>query len=284
VRSDLAVGRATAADWDEIVAWTAGEGWNPGLGDAGCFLPTDPAGFFVGRLGGRVVSAVSIVTYCPGFAFLGYYVVRPGHRGAGLGSATWRAALPHAGNRVVGLDAVPAQKSTYERAGFAAAYRNVRHSGRPTAAGSPAPGNVHPVTPRHHEAIARYDRNGFPADRPEFVVRWLTAEGHVARVLLDGDRRVRGYGVVRPAHQGYRVGPLFADGPDEAGALLDALVAALPSGAEVAVDVPDLHPAAAKLVADRGLAPVSECVRMYTGQAPAIRTETVFGTTTLELG
>lgn len=65
MRDDLTVTQATAAEWDEIVAWTAGEGWNPGHGDAAHFLPSDPAGFFVGRLDGRVVSAVSVVVYSP---------------------------------------------------------------------------------------------------------------------------------------------------------------------------------------------------------------------------
>jgi hypothetical protein len=189
---------------------------------------------------------------------------------------------------VIGLDAVPAQTATYGRAGFTTAYRNVRHTGRAAATG-PAPRTgtgtrVVPVEPRHHEAVAAYDRSGFPADRPQFVARWLTAQGHTSRVLLDADGGVRGYGVVRPAHQGFRVGPLFADTAEDAGALFDALAATLPAGAELALDVPDVNPAAVGLAADRGLVATSECVRMYTGQAPPTRTGTVFGTTTLELG
>jgi hypothetical protein len=235
-------------------------------------------------LDGRVVSAVSVVAYSARFAFLGYYLVRPELRGTGLGLATWAVALPRADGRVVGLDAVPAQQSTYGRAGFTAAYRNVRYTGRPVAGSSADGAGAHPVTPYHHEAVAGYDRNGFPALRREFVTRWLSAPGHVARVLLDGAGRVRGYGVVRPAQRGHRIGPLFAETPAEAGVLLDALTATLPDDAEVAVDVPDLHPAAARLATDRGLVPTSECVRMYTGPVPPTRTETVFGTTTLELG
>ncbi|MEE1813496.1 hypothetical protein PUR59_00305, partial [Streptomyces sp. SP18ES09] len=41
-------------------------------------------------------SAISVVTYDPSYAFLGFYLVRPGLRGLGHGLATWRAALAYA--------------------------------------------------------------------------------------------------------------------------------------------------------------------------------------------
>jgi GNAT superfamily N-acetyltransferase len=282
---DFTIAEATPEDWDEVVGWTTAEGWNPGHGDAACFRPTDPRGFFVGRRGGRVVSAISLVAYSPDFAFLGYYLVHPHHRGTGLGVATWKAALPHAGDRVIGLDAVPAQRALYERVGFTAAYDNVRYSGRPRPGAVPAgAGTVGEVTPYHLDAISAYDSGCFPAERHAFLSRWLTAEGHTARVLLDPSGHVTGYGVIRPAHRGLRVGPLFADTADGAAALLDALTADLPPGAEVHLDVPDHHEAALGLAASRGLAETSRCTRMYSGPAPYARTEAVWGTTSLELG
>lgn len=282
---DFTVAEATAADWDEVVAWAVAEGWNPGRGDTACFRATDPAGFLVGRLGGRIVSAVSIVAYSPDFAFLGHYLVHPDHRGAGLGTATWNAALPHAKDRVVGLDAVVDRQSLYARSGFVAAYDNVRYTGRPlTAASSPDAGTVGSVTPYHLDAISAYDSGCFPAERHAFLSRWLTAEGHTARVLLDASGHVTGYGVIRPAYQGLRVGPLFADTPDGAAALFDALTADLPPGSEVSIDVPDHHRAATALATTRGLTESFRCTRMYSGPAPYVRTDAVFGTTSLELG
>lgn len=286
MREDLIVTEATAADWDQVVAWAAQEGWNPGPGDAACFHPTDPAGFHVGRVGGRIVSSVSIVTYSPDYAFLGFYLVHPQHRATGLGLATWTAAMPYAGDRVIGLDAVPAQEATYVRAGFTPSYRNVRYTGRPRRNSPPAPGaagTALPVGPRHFDTVAAYDRRCFPADRRGFLARWLSAPGHTARVLLQ-DGRVTGYGVIRPAHVGWRMGPLFADTPEGAATLFDALTAGLAPDAEVAVDIPDLHPAAGELAAGRGLTATSHCVRMYSGPVPATDTAAVYATTTLELG
>jgi GNAT superfamily N-acetyltransferase len=285
VREDFTVAEATAADWDEIVAWCEQEGWNPGRGDAACFRPTDPAGFLVGRLDGRIVSAVSVVAYSPDYAFLGYYLVHPEHRGTGLGLATWQAALPHAKGRVVGLDAVPAQQALYARSGFVPAYDNVRYTGVPAAAtGGAGAGTVGSVTPYHLDAISAYDSGCFPAERHAFLSRWLTADEHTARVLLDGSGHVTGYGVIRPAHRGLRIGPLFADTPEGAGALFDALTAGLAPGAEVSIDVPDHHPAATLLATSRGLTESFRCTRMYSGPAPYTRTDAVFGTTSLELG
>ncbi|MGW7574408.1 GNAT family N-acetyltransferase [Streptomyces sp. NPDC054765] len=278
----LTVTTASLADWHQVARWAAEEEWNPGLGDTACFHPTDPTGFFLGRRAGRTVSAVSIVNYSDAYAFLGYYLVHPDHRGEGLGLATWRAAFPHAGARTVGLDAVPAQQLTYRRAGFTPAYDTVRYAGRPLRSGTP-PAAAVPVTGSHLDALADYDRRCFPADRRAFVTRWLTAPGHTARVYLH-EGGIAGYGVLRPARTGHRIGPLFADTTEAAEALFDALTASVDPGDEIFLDVPGPRRGAHALVTARGLAPQSHTVRMYTGPVPPVEQERTFAVTSLELG
>ncbi|MFC4607522.1 GNAT family N-acetyltransferase [Streptomyces maoxianensis] len=281
---ELTVTGASLDEWHQVAEWAAGEGWNPGRGDVACFHPTDPAGFFIGRLGTRPVSAVSIVRYSDRYAFLGYYLVHPDHRGQGIGLATWRAAFPHAGTRTVGLDAVPAQQATYGRAGFKSANDTIRYSGRPERSGTSAAGaGVVPVAPEHIDAIAAYDRQCFPAQRSAFVSRWLTAVGHIAYARLR-EGRISGYGVIRPALEGLRVGPLFADTPEDAEALFDALTAHAGPEDEVTIDIPETQQAAGALVTARGLEARWHTVRMYTGPVPAVRAERIYGVTTLELG
>ncbi|MGX1976042.1 GNAT family N-acetyltransferase [Streptomyces kronopolitis] len=281
---ELAVTTATLDDWHQVARWAADEEWNPGRGDTACFHPTDPAGFFVGRRAGRTVSAVSVVNYSDAYAFLGYYLVHPDHRGQGLGLATWRAAVPHAGARTVGLDAVPAQQSTYERAGFTPAYETVRYGGRPARPGTPTPDTATvPVTGAHLDAVTDYDRRCFPADRPAFVTRWLTAPGHTARAVLR-DGALAGYGVIRPARTGHRIGPLFADTPEDAETLFDALAASASPDAEIFLDIPGPRDAARALATARGLTPRSHTVRMYNGPIPPADQERTFAITSLELG
>ncbi|MEU9486135.1 GNAT family N-acetyltransferase [Streptomyces decoyicus] len=283
VTGELAVTTASLEDWHQVARWAADEDWNPGLGDTACFHPTDPAGFFLGRRDGRTVSAVSVVTYSDAYAFLGYYLVHPDHRGQGLGLATWRAAFPHVGVRTVGLDAVPAQQATYRRAGFTPAHDTIRYAGHPLRPDTPAPAEAVPVMGAHLDAVADYDRRCFPADRRAFVTRWLTAPGHTARVYLR-DGAVAGYGVLRPARTGHRIGPLFADTPEAAEALFDTLVASVDRDGEIFLDIPGPRHTAHTLAASRGLAPQSHTVRMYTGPVPPAEWERTFAVTSLELG
>ncbi|MBI3514567.1 MAG: GNAT family N-acetyltransferase, partial [Proteobacteria bacterium] len=189
--------------------WAAAEGWNPGPTDMGCFAAEDPAGFFLGLAGGVPVAAISVVNYGAAFAFLGFYIVSPEARGRGFGLATWRAALPHAGQRVVGLDGVVAQQANYARSGFVLAYRNIRYGGTPARAGRLDPAVVVPDATLD-AALGAYDGTCFPAPRPRFLAAWTRAPGHVVRALVR-DGALAGYGVARPCREGVKIGPLFAD-------------------------------------------------------------------------
>jgi hypothetical protein len=131
-------------------------------------------------------------------------------------------------------------------------------------------------------ALAAYEGPCFRAERPVFLERWLTAPGHVALAAVQ-DGRVTGYGVLRPAPEFAKIGPLFADTPAVAEALFDALTAGL-DGGPVAIDVPEVNAAAVALAEARGLKPSFETARMYTGPVRPVATERIFGVTTLELG
>ncbi|MFJ5533041.1 GNAT family N-acetyltransferase [Streptomyces sp. NPDC093261] len=276
----LAVTRATLDDWPVISGWAADEGWNPGLSDGPAFFAQDPRGFFIGRLGEEPVSAISVVTYGTDYAFLGCYLVRPDLRGRGLGLATWKTGLAHAGGRTVGLDGVVAQQDNYRRSGFGYAHRTVRFTGSaPT--GEAAPG-VRPAEKADLDAVTAYDGACYPADRPRFLDHWLTTSGH--RVLVRGDgERLTGYAVLRPARDGLRVGPLFADTTEDAEALFAALGGEA-AGREIAIDVPEPNTAAVALAERAGLTPSFETARMYTGPVRPFASERVYGVTTLELG
>ncbi|MEU0335264.1 GNAT family N-acetyltransferase [Streptomyces sp. NPDC006193] len=277
---DLVVTQATLADWPVISGWAAAEGWNPGLSDGPAFFAQDPDGFFLGRIDGQPASAVSVVTYGRSYAFLGCYLVRPDLRGRGHGLTTWKAALAHAGDRTVGLDGVVAQQDNYRRSGFRLAHRTVRFTGAAPAAEAPA--GVRPAGPADLAALTAYDSACFPADRPRFLAAWLTAPGHRA-VVREVGGRLTGYGVIRPGHDTLRIGPLFADGADDARALFAALTADV-AGREVALDVPEPNAAGVALAEEAGLRPSFETARMYTGPVREHARERVFGVTTLELG
>ncbi|MEV8321315.1 GNAT family N-acetyltransferase [Streptomyces sp. NPDC059900] len=279
----LTITRATLDDWQVVSGWAADEGWNPGLRDSTSFFAQDPDGFFIGRIDGEPVSAISVVNYDELYAFLGFYLVRPDLRGRGHGLATWQAALAHAGTRTVGLDGVVAQQDNYRRSGFELAHRTIRYAGPvpvpPGAARSP---QILPVEAAGLRAITAYDAASCPADRPRFLESWLTAPGHRALVrIVDG--RITGYGVLRPAHGARRIGPLFADTRADAEELFDALTAEA-DGETIVIDVPETQPHAVAMAEARGMKPTFETARMYTGPVREMAGERIFGVTTLELG
>jgi hypothetical protein len=263
-----------------LAKWAAAEGWNPGLADAACFAGVDPHGFFIGELDGEPAATISVVNYGDRFAFLGFYIVRPDLRGRGYGLRIWQAGIVHAGARTVGLDGVIAQQQNYRRSGFTLAHRNVRHGGMLAAAIGP-PGVVDLAKVPLLD-VAADDATVFPARRTGFLRAWLTAPGHVGRALLR-DGKLVAWGVIRPCRRGCKVGPLVADDAEAAAAVFDALVAAK-GGGEIFLDTPEPNRAAAALARRRGLSPVFETARMYTGPVRSLALPRVFGITTFELG
>ncbi len=272
----------TREDLEIAAGWAAAEGWNPGLGDAAAFHAADPSGFLMGFLGDEPVTAISVVAYGAAYGFLGFYLCRPEQRGRGYGWQTWQAGLEHLGARVIGLDGVVAQQDNYRRSGFALAHRTIRVSGTVTA-GPPRDPRLVPVTAALLPAIQAYDAGLVPAARPAFLDAWLGGGGGRQAIAFVRDGVVRGYGVIRPAVTGFKIGPLFAEGAMEADILFRAL-AAKAEGRQVFLDTPEPNYEALALARRYGLAPVFETARMYRGPAPALPLQRIFGNTSFELG
>jgi len=268
-----------SGETDLAVEWAAREGWNPGLHDADAFARIDPDGWFVADLDGAIVGCVSALRYDDRYAFVGFYIVAPEHRGKGYGIALWRAAMAHVAGCAVGLDGVLAQIDNYARSGFALDTRNARYRG--TGGGSP--GSATRVVEEGDVAdVVAYDSTCFPAEREAFVRAWLGLPDATSRVLRR-DGTVAGYGSVRRCREGWKIGPLFAD--DRAAA--ETLFADLRADAGddgIYLDVPVAHDEAVALAERAGMEVVFETARMYAGRPPVRRTERVFGVTTFELG
>lgn len=269
-------------DLDVALGWARDEGWNPGLADADPFYAADPSGFLIATLGGEPVGCISVVKYGTDFAFLGLYIVRPEHRGHGHGKAIWDAGIASAAGRTIGLDGVVAQQANYRKSGFALAHKSARWGGAapaPQAAGKA----VQPVGPYNLGSVLAYDSAHFPAVRQAFLTEWCKPVSSRLAAAWVENGIVRGYGVIRPAITGHKIGPLFADTPEIAAALLSQLVA--DAAAEtIFIDIPEPNSAARELAQSLGLTPSFETARMYLGRAPNLPLGQVFGITTLELG
>lgn len=263
------------------VDWARREGWNPGLKDDEAFAAQDPEGFLGLKVDGELAATISLVSYGPSFAFLGFYICRPDLRGRGLGLALWTEALKRKPARTIGLDGVKAQQPSYRKSGFVLAHENIRHGGlkpKGYSQGNPA---LTALSAADAAAIDRYEQRNrlFPAPRARFLSDWLRHDA----MALRRDGEIAGYGVIRQCHEGWKVGPLFADDLRDAETILRGLLTRMPEGTFF-LDTPATNQAAVDLAVSLGLQPMFEAARMYRGPAPEIDTAKVFGITTFELG
>ena len=267
---------------DMAVDWAAAEGWNPGNADASCFHAADPDGFLVGLLDGEPVATISAVRYGAAFGFVGFYIVKPDQRGKGYGLAIWKAAMDRLAGRTVGLDGVVSEQDKYKRSGFVLAYRGIRYE---SVGGSPVPldPNVVDLSALPAESVLKYDKPFFPDDRSAFVRAWVSQPNGVALGILR-EGRLAGYGVLRPCRTGFKIGPLFADAPDLAERLFNALRTRAPTRSPVFLDIPEANGEALALVKRHGMTAMFETARMYKGPAPTLPLDRLFGVTSFELG
>lgn len=275
----------TLEEAEELVGWAAGEGWNPGRGDASAFHAADPAGFLGAFVDGVMVAGISAVAYGEDFGFIGLYICRRDCRGRGYGRLVWDAGMRHLEGRTIGLDGVPEQQANYGKMGFRPFYQTWRWSGHlgPAQAATQDASlrDVIPPRPEFAPAIEAFDRRFFPTPRSAFLVRWLESP-RIARVLLRNGV-VRGYGVARRCGDGFKIGPLFAEDLAGASALLTALTAEC-GDETIHFDVPETAAQFSAMLADAGLQKGFVTARMYRGAPPAAETSGVFAVTTLELG
>jgi GNAT superfamily N-acetyltransferase len=275
---------------DELVAWAAHEGWNPGLHDAEVFWATDPDAFIAADLDGETIGGGAITSYNGDYGFMGFFIVRPGYRGRGFGNTLWHVRRQRLLDRLrtgasIGLDGVFEMQDYYTRGGFSFSHRNMRF--RADIPDRPAilpdvEKNISPLAAIPFEQVLEYDRTCFPASRPTFLREWIAQPDAIA-VGYQRDRKLSGYGVVRRCSEGCKVGPLFANEIQTAEALYLHL-AVFVAGGPLYLDAPENNPAAIELVQQHRMIEVFGCARMYLGPLPDLVHERVFGVTTFELG
>ena len=219
--------------------------------------------------------------YDDNFAFCGLYIVDPAYRGRGFGLALTKASLDYIGDRNAGLDGVEAMAEKYARLGYRRAHRSTRHSFIPKQQQAPMR-EIVSLSQVPFATLAAYDRAHFFAPRDRFLERWVSQPHAVGLALID-DAQLKGYGVLRKCRVGHKIGPLFADAPDIAEALLGALCNnAL--GEQVFIDIPEPNQAGLRLAAKHGMSPVFACERMYLRGDPGLPLDEIYGITSFEAG
>lgn len=243
----------------------------------------------MGFLDGEPIASISVVKYGEDFGFLGFYIVRPDYRGRGYGWQLWQAGMNALKGRNVGLDGVVEQQDNYVKSGFKLAHRNIRYEGIGDAVQAqptwPKGGDASlvPLSSVPLKTVMAYDRTIFQEERSVFLGNWVSSVHHTA-IGVQQNKKLVGYGVLRPCQQGYKIGPLFADTLQFAEALYWALKTHVEPDTPFYLDVPEINEAAVALAQKEGMKRVFETARMYTKEPPALPLNKIFGITTFELG
>ncbi len=270
---------------DVALAWAEAEGWNPGLSDAEAFWAADPDGFWAMDMEEKLIGTASTVAYEGGLGFVGLFIVRPEWRRRGFGTDFWRFFIDQLRKRLgqgggMALDGVFEMQEYYRRSGFHFSHRNLRMEGIGMA-GLPN-SKLIDAKALDFEELRAFDQRHFGANRRDFLRKWIHPRGGNALAWQERNG-LRGYGVIRPCHRGFKIGPLFADGPEVADALFIGLSRET-AGEPIFLDVPENNPAALELAARHGLRQQFGCARMVSGQSPHLPWDQIYGVTTFELG
>ncbi|MDE1463339.1 GNAT family N-acetyltransferase [Spartinivicinus poritis] len=264
------------------INWAAKEGWNPGVNDAECYYHADPNGFLIGLLDNEPIATISAVKYGESFGFLGFYIVHPSYRGKGYGLKIWEAGINYLKGCNIGLDGVVEQQENYKKYGFQLAYRNIRFEGL-GGGSSTIQSNIVDLSTVPFATIEQYSRPFFPAKRTMFLKSWINQSDCNALGAVQNDS-LAGYGVIRKALSGYKVGPLFANTPEIADDLFLALKQGIEPSQPVYLDIPEVNQEALKLAKRYNMQSVFETARMYSIKTPDLPLDRFYGVASFEVG
>ncbi len=254
-----ALALSAAAHWNQVEAdwrWMlgAGQGWGLHVAD---------------DRGASVLAASALILpYGEDFAWTSMVLVAPAFRRRGFATRLLQIALEAiaADGRIAMLDATPAGRPVYLPLGFQDCWGFTRH--RRTAAVHASPsGRSRPLAERDWPAIAALDRSAFGADRLP-LLRHLAIRQPAAARVVESAGRLRGAVFARDGRTANQIGPLLADEPSTALALLDDALAAMPGA--VCVDLLDRRrDALAPWLAERAFVAERPFMRMARGRAAA---------------
>jgi ribosomal protein S18 acetylase RimI-like enzyme len=216
---------------------------------------------FVVTSAGAVVGTALWWPYGDTHASAGMIIVSKAVQGRGYGARLMDALLAAARPRVITLNSTAEGMELYRRRGFVSVGVIHQHQGIPSERyEAPRPCLVRAMTPSDFEAITHLDRQATGWTRREMLNRLIEAgDGYV--LLRDGIPS--GYAISRRFGRGHVIGPVVAESPTDARALIEAALAPLGS-VFVRVDTSTTSQLA-EWLEDIGLQQVGDATTMVLG-------------------
>jgi GNAT superfamily N-acetyltransferase len=192
-----------AADWRLMLQ--IGRGWGLSLAD------------------GTLVASTVALLYGQGFAWVSMVLVLPEHQRKGYASRLLAVAIDDLKGRGLTpiLDATPAGREVYRQQGFHDTWSFKRYVSRQRAGAPDAA--VRKIRASDWTGILRLDREAFGASR-EPLLRALASRLPEAALARERGGRIAGFVLGREGRELKQIGPLVADSPETAKALLDTAI------------------------------------------------------------
>jgi GNAT superfamily N-acetyltransferase len=278
----VAIRPLAADDLDWAAALLAATGLPSRQPELQRHLALEPNGFSVAEDDGRPVGLGGYIAY-DAFAFVGNMAVAPQAQGRGVGGALLARLLGTIERRGIPatlLEATPDGERLYRRRGFLALHPTLAYTRAAGGPGGGAGGGAVLLRPEDLDAVAAFDAPRFGADRRRVLARLLADCPGRGLVVRQAGGAAAGYLIA----QGRILGPMVADGPAAAEALLAAALA-LPFDGPPTAFVPEPNVDAAAVFGRQGFAAQVESLRMRRGGAgPAGRPASLYGLAALAIG
>jgi GNAT superfamily N-acetyltransferase len=277
----------TRAELDVVLAWGDADA-APDPHDATALWEADPSGLWGVDVDGVLVAAASELAHQGQLGRIGFVVVRPEMRKRGIGQLTIQFLVDDLLSRLapgaaIILDATLEITDHAERLGFVSSGTLSRMQGTAEVGRrGPHTGEIRALTAVPFELVVGLDTLHTGVLRESLMRTWISPPGGLGLGVYERGELL-GMGVARRSRTGLAIGPLYASEPDVAQDLFSALTSPH-AGAAITLDVPMANPVAVAFATGNGLAPVATRTTMGFGDLPVLPIDTVYGTTSYELG
>lgn len=182
-------------------------------------------GFVLHNSAGTVIATAAWWAYGGTQASAGMIIVAKAAQGRGHGARLMNALLAAAHPRSITLNSTAEGLALYERRGFVRIGVIQQHQGVPNQRHQAPPASlVRAMAASDVEAVARLDQQATGWARRQMLDRLIQAgDGHV----FERDGEPRGYAISRRFGRGHVIGPVVAESPADARALIEAALARL---------------------------------------------------------
>ncbi|MFE3068999.1 GNAT family N-acetyltransferase [Streptomyces sp. NPDC059247] len=233
--AQLPVRRLTSNDLLACADLSENRGWLREEHKWGLLL-TAGTGYGIDDPDGSGLAACSVVTsYGPGLSAIGMMLVAERYARQGVGRRLMRHVLTEIGDTPATLYATANGQPLYEQLGFTEISRSEMVRGRFTFAEPDPDVTVRPATADDLPAILRLDHEIFGLDRTHIITRLPAFADHLR--VAEGNGGLTGFAASWPNMDTHVVGPLIAQDPDTAKALIASLAAATERPLRTDIDV-----------------------------------------------